>query len=88
MGKKKNTVPTSKFKALTMPKGGDTTLLSFDLFHPAKGDPIISLRQFYSDADGNKKPGKQGLTLRYEDVPQFVENLKATYKALKAELEE
>lgn len=70
-----------------MPKGGDT-ILNFDLFKPAKGDPIISLRQFYSDADGNKKPGKQGLTLRYEDVPQFVENLKATYKALKAELEE
>jgi hypothetical protein len=38
------------------------------------GHRLLNLRVFY-DAEGTKRPGKQGLALRIEQLPQLIEAL-------------
>jgi hypothetical protein len=47
-----------------------------------KGKPYVMIRQFYEE-DGEWKPGKSGINLKYNDWLEFVEN----FEAIKIEID-
>lgn len=71
----------SKEFSVSMEKGNDE--LRFETFTMRDGSVVGSLRVFYQDKKTSEwKPGKQGLTLAKEQIPEFVKNLKALYAVL------
>ena len=71
----------TKNKLISMSKGNDE--LRFEPFKMRSGETVGSLRVFYKDkSSGEMKPGKQGLTLKKSEVPEFVKKLKALYEML------
>ena len=74
------TKKSKKFCA-SMAKGADE--LRFEPYELRSGEVVASLRVFYQDKKTSEwKPGKQGLTLSRDQIPEFVKNLKALYNEL------
>lgn len=66
---------------ISMEKGKDE--LRFEPFKMKNGTIVASLRVFYQDRTSEDwKPGKQGLTLKKSEFPEFVKNMKKIHDLL------
>lgn len=65
-------------------KRGDNKELRFEVFTTRSKAKLGSIREFYSDGKGNMLPGKSGMTLKIEEFPDFVKNLRKLYDDLNA----
>ena len=74
---------------IKMPKAGTKDdIIRFEPFALRSGEVVGSIRVFYLDAQNERKPGKQGMTLHKREIPTFVKKLKELYEALPDEEEE
>lgn len=50
---------------------------------PYKGKDYVMIRRFFEDADGQSRPGRQGINLKWEEWEELVEN----FDSIKEEIE-
>ncbi len=62
--------------------GKDIRVMSQDF----KGKKYVSIRRWYDDESGEKKPGKQGINLKQEEWDEFLNKLEAIKEDLKTSL--
>lgn len=77
MAKKQTAAPAEEIEMALLNSRDE--VMRFQQFE-RKGKPnLISMRKFYLDIDDERKPARQGITIEFEDIPEFVENLRAVY---------
>ncbi len=62
-------------------KVSETKKIQFSVYTPRSGRPMASIREFYLDG-GDWKPGRNGMTLKPEQMSLFAKKLKALYQKL------
>lgn len=54
-------------------------IMRFQQFERKDKPNLISMRKFYLDIDDERKPAKQGITIEFDDIPEFVNKLREVY---------
>jgi hypothetical protein len=79
-GNRNNTQPRKSIQELAVARISKN---SRETIHVAMtnylGHRFVSLRVFFLDDRGELRPGKQGLTVAYRDIPQVIEAMQRAY---------